>query len=123
MMIHRVYHFFARLLEKNENNNDNALIAVKPAIQESSSTNEIVLSNSTCYSNSNEGKNRTKNCINEQHSEDLLSSNKIEWSSFRILSPNSMLTDNEIFASLKILKNQFSHKSYLKGFFDPQVWF
>jgi hypothetical protein len=33
-----------------------------------------------------------------------------------------MLSDNEIYESLSILKEQFKHKTSLKGFFDPQLF-
>lgn len=42
-----------------------------------------------------------------------------QWNIDRILS-NRMLTDNEIYASLQILKNQFSTINNLHGFYDPQ---
>ena len=48
-------------------------------------------------------------------------SNNIKWSISRILD-DQMLSDNEIYESLLILKEQFKHKTNLKGLFDPQLF-
>lgn len=44
---------------------------------------------------------------------------EIEWSIKRVLEPTLMLSDNEIFAALKLLKRQFE-TNIRKGFYDPQ---
>jgi hypothetical protein len=48
-------------------------------------------------------------------------SNNIKWSISRILD-DQMLSDNEIYESLLVLKEQFKHKTNLKGLFDPQLF-
>ena len=47
-------------------------------------------------------------------------SNK-NWSINRVLN-NEMLSDNEIYQALLILKQQFQYRTNLKGFFDPQLF-
>lgn len=44
---------------------------------------------------------------------------KIEWSARRIREPSLMLSDNEIFAALKLLRHQFESNTR-RGFYDPQ---
>lgn len=44
---------------------------------------------------------------------------QIEWSKRRVLEPTMMLSDNEIFAALKLLKRQFESNTR-RGFYDPQ---
>lgn len=44
---------------------------------------------------------------------------QIEWSKRRVLEPKMMLSDNEIFAALKLLKRQFESNTR-RGFYDPQ---
>jgi hypothetical protein len=46
---------------------------------------------------------------------------KQKWSMSRVLNAQ-MLSDNEIYQALSILKEQFKHKKDLKGFFDPQAF-
>lgn len=43
---------------------------------------------------------------------------KLEWSVERVLSSGKMLTDNEIYAAVKTLKQQFGGN--IKGLYDPQ---
>ena len=44
-----------------------------------------------------------------------------KWCMSRVLN-DKMLSDNEIYQSLSILKEQFQHEKNLKGFFDPQAF-
>ncbi len=87
----------------------------------------IKCSNSRIYSSTQSAHNTPLNKKSDIKSVFSLSSNESftnlyaqEFSINRILNPSQMLTDNEIYSALKILENQFQHKTNLKGFFDPQ---
>lgn len=94
------------------------------------------------FSSTNEGNNQTQNDNNDERMEiDQDNSNlttsslsdsanntntsldlqmsRIEWSVRRIREPSLMLSDNEIFAALKLLQHQFESDTR-RGFYDPQ---
>lgn len=70
------------------------------------------------FPNDNNEKSSDQNNNSIKNQQSILLPNKI-WSDERILT-NRMLSDNEIFASIEILKRQFKHKN-LKGLYDPIV--
>lgn len=100
-----VISFFQRIFQSPlSNTNDNQ------TQNENDERMEIDQDNSNLTSS--ESANNTNTSLESQMS-------KIEWSARRIREPSLMLSDNEIFAALKLLQHQFESETR-RGFYDPQ---
>ena len=108
-----IYSFFVNIFKRQTNNTDQASVTANST---KSDRNNNSLNSSTVNKTSPISPSASVNTIALNGN---VSSIQPTWSSMRI-TQNQMLTDNEILAALQVLKNQFEHKTNLKGFFDPQ---